>query len=124
LASFDRNRRQSGRTTLSDVARATDVSPITVSRALRGERSVAPELVDRVRLAAAQLGYVPDHIAVAGFNDLAGSDQMVPPLTSVRTPRSAMGQAGAQMLLELMRGDVPERNSLDLGFELKLSGSS
>jgi LacI family gluconate utilization system Gnt-I transcriptional repressor len=67
---------------------------------------------------------VPERIAVAGFNDLSGSDQMVPPLTSVRTPRSAMGQAGAQMLLDLMRGKTPARNSIDLGFELCVRGSS
>lgn len=67
---------------------------------------------------------VPERIAVVGFNDLAGSDLMVPPLTSVRTPRSAMGQAAAQMLIELMRGETPATNSIDLGFELCLRGSS
>lgn len=76
-------------------------------------------------LAALRMGVaVPQRIAVAGFNDLAGSDQMVPPLTSVRTPRSAMGQAGAQMLLALMRGETPVQNSIDLGFELTLRASS
>lgn len=59
LSTSDRKRRHSGRTTLSDVARAAEVSPITVSRALRGERNVAPELVERVKQAAQQLGYVP-----------------------------------------------------------------
>ena len=67
---------------------------------------------------------VPDRIAVAGFNDLAGSDQMLPPLTSVRTPRSAMGHAGALMLIDLMRGETPSSNSVDLGFELCVRGSS
>ena len=67
---------------------------------------------------------VPERIAVAGFNDLSGSDQMLPPLTSVRTPRSAMGKAGADMLLELMRGKKPACNSIDLGFELCVRASS
>ena len=44
----DTKRRSSGRITLSDVAKAAGVSPITASRALRGERGVAPELADRV----------------------------------------------------------------------------
>ena len=57
--------RASGRVTLSDVARAADVSPITVSRALRGERAVDPALVARVREAADRLGYVPDPAARA-----------------------------------------------------------
>ncbi|WP_295545446.1 LacI family DNA-binding transcriptional regulator [uncultured Pseudacidovorax sp.] len=60
-----RPRRSSGRLTLEDVARAAGVSPITVSRALRGERSVDPVLVERVREAAARLGYVPDPAARA-----------------------------------------------------------
>lgn len=76
-------------------------------------------------LAALRWGIkVPERIAVAGFNDLSGSDQMLPPLTSVSTPRSAMGEAGAQMLLALMRKEAPERNSVDLGFELRIRGST
>lgn len=58
-------RRSTGRVTLQDVARAAGVSPITVSRALRGERAVAPELVARARAAAESLGYVPDPAARA-----------------------------------------------------------
>lgn len=55
--------RATGRVTLADVARAADVSPITVSRALSGRRAVDPDLVERVRSAAARLGYVPDPAA-------------------------------------------------------------
>lgn len=57
--------RATGRVTLADVARAASVSPITVSRALRGARAVAPELVERVRAAADKLGYIPDPAARA-----------------------------------------------------------
>jgi LacI family gluconate utilization system Gnt-I transcriptional repressor len=57
--------RSSGRITLADVAQAAGVSPITVSRALRGERSVGAELVARVQAAARRLGYVPDPAARA-----------------------------------------------------------
>jgi LacI family gluconate utilization system Gnt-I transcriptional repressor len=67
---------------------------------------------------------VPGRIAVAGFNDLSGSDQMVPALTTVRTPRRAIGEASAQMLLGLMRGETPARNAIDLGFELMVRDSS
>ncbi|CAN7490695.1 LacI family transcriptional regulator [Acidovorax sp. Leaf76] len=76
-------------------------------------------------LAAHRLGLsVPGQVAIAGFNDLAGSDQMLPPLTTVRTPRSAIGEASAQMLLALMRGELPDQNSVDLGFELTVRGST
>ncbi|PZF80875.1 LacI family DNA-binding transcriptional regulator [Jiangella anatolica] len=46
--------------TISDVARAAGVSPATVSRVLNGVGTVAPELADRVRKAAADTRYVPN----------------------------------------------------------------
>lgn len=76
-------------------------------------------------LAAQRMGLaVPGRLAIAGFNDLAGSAQMPPPLTTVRTPRAAIGEASARMLLALMKGEVPAQNSVDLGFELMARESS
>jgi len=76
-------------------------------------------------LAAQRLGIaVPGQVAVAGFNDLAGSDQMLPTLTTVRTPRSSIGEASARMLLALMRGEAPAHNSVNLGFELTVREST
>jgi LacI family gluconate utilization system Gnt-I transcriptional repressor len=70
-------------------------------------------------LAANRLGLaVPGRIAIAGFNDLAGSDQMVPPLTTIRTPRSEVGRAGADMLLGLMRGTLPGPACVELDYAL------
>jgi LacI family gluconate utilization system Gnt-I transcriptional repressor len=83
------------------------------------------DLAQGALLAALRLGVdVPGRLAVAGFNDLSGSDQMVPPLTTVRTPRGTIGEASARMLLSLMRGELPAQHSLDLGFELVVRGSS
>lgn len=76
-------------------------------------------------LAALRMGIeVPRRVAVAGFNDLSGSDQMLPPLTTIRTPRRAMGEAAARMLLQLMRGESPPAHALDLGFELTIREST
>lgn len=76
-------------------------------------------------LAALRLGVaVPQRVAVAGFNDLSGSDQMLPPLTTVATPRGAIGEASATMLLTLMRGETPPLHSVDLSFELRLRAST
>jgi LacI family gluconate utilization system Gnt-I transcriptional repressor len=61
---------------------------------------------------------VPQRVAIAGFNDLTGSDQMSPPLTTVRTPRAQIGEAAARMLLQLMRGETPALAQVDLGFEV------
>ena len=83
------------------------------------------DLAQGALLAALRRGVsVPDQVAIAGFNDLTGSDQMVPPLTTVRTPRAAIGEAAAQMLLQLMRGEAPESPTVDLGFEIVLRQST
>lgn len=77
------------------------------------------DLAQGALMAALRLGIsVPSQVAIAGFNDLTGSDQMVPTLTTVRTPRARIGEAAAQMLLQLMHGEAPEQAHLDLGFEI------
>ena len=83
------------------------------------------DLAQGASLAAARLGIaVPDQVALAGFNDLTGNEQMLPPLSSVRTPRAEIGTVGADMLLTLMRGGRPLRTAVDLGFELVLRAST
>lgn len=77
------------------------------------------DLAQGALLAAMRLGIsVPHQVAIAGFNDLTGSDQMWPPLTTVRTPRAQVGEAAAHMLLELIHGEIPKQPQLDLGFEI------
>ncbi len=76
-------------------------------------------------MAALRLGIaVPQRIAIAGFNDLTGSEQMTPPLTTVRTPRAEIGVAAARMLLTLMRGETPPAPCVDLGYELVVRQSA
>jgi LacI family transcriptional regulator, gluconate utilization system Gnt-I transcriptional repressor len=77
------------------------------------------DLAQGALLAAQRLQIqVPQQVAIAGFNDLTGSDQVVPALTTIRTPRWAIGEAAAQMLVTLMSGKTPAKNQIDLGFEL------
>ncbi len=77
------------------------------------------DLAQGALLAAWRLNIaVPQRVAIAGFNDLTGSDQMLPALTTVRTPRADIGRAGAQMLLGLIRGGDQAPSCVDLGFEL------
>ena len=83
------------------------------------------DLAQGALLAALRLQVpVPGRVAVVGFNDLAGSDQMVPALTTVRTPRAGIGVAAAKMLLALMRGETVDPHAVDLGFELVVRQSS
>ncbi|MBK5206682.1 MAG: substrate-binding domain-containing protein [Polaromonas sp.] len=89
---------------------------MTVSRALRAERAVD---------AALRLGIkVPERVAIAGFNDLAGSDQMLPALTTVRTPRAEIGSAAARMLLQLMPQEVVAPPCVNVGYELVVRAST
>lgn len=66
---------------------------------------------------------VPERLAIAGFNDLGGAAWTIPPLTTIATPRHAIGVEAARLLLAAIRrqreggrGDGPR--SVDLGFRL------
>jgi LacI family gluconate utilization system Gnt-I transcriptional repressor len=83
------------------------------------------DLAQGALLSALRAGIpVPQRVAVAGYNDLTGSDQMVPPLTTVRTPRAEIGSEAAAMLLQLMRGESVARPCIDLGFEIVVRAST
>lgn len=53
------------RVCMLDVARASGVSPATVSRALRDDPRIRPEVKQRVKTAARRLGYVPNPLVQA-----------------------------------------------------------
>lgn len=76
------NRR--GKPNLEDIARATGVSKMTVSRVLRGGTGFSDETRDRVIGMAQRLGYVPNRLAAAFGADQASTlvGMCVPRLTS------------------------------------------
>jgi LacI family gluconate utilization system Gnt-I transcriptional repressor len=83
------------------------------------------DLAQGALLAAQRLKIkVPQQLAIAGFNDLTGSDLVGPGLTTIRTPRAAIGEAAAQMLLSLMREEDVATPSVDVGYELMVRGST
>jgi len=83
------------------------------------------DLAQGALLAAARAHIaVPERVAIAGFNDLMGSDLVIPPLTTVRTPRAEIGEAAATMLLKLMRGEPVPQPSLDLGYTVVVREST
>jgi LacI family gluconate utilization system Gnt-I transcriptional repressor len=83
------------------------------------------DLAQGALLAALRKGVsVPERISIAGFNDLTGSDQMIPPLTTIRTPRSEIGSAAASMLLSLMSGEKITEPCIDLGYQLVVRSST
>ncbi|MBV2180516.1 MAG: LacI family DNA-binding transcriptional regulator [Castellaniella sp.] len=83
------------------------------------------DLAHGALLEALRLGIpIPDRVSVVGFNDLPGNEQMLPPLTSLRTPRREVGDAAAKMLLRLIRDETVPTPVIDLGFALKIRESS
>jgi LacI family gluconate utilization system Gnt-I transcriptional repressor len=83
------------------------------------------DLAQGASLAALCMGLaIPQQVAIAGFNDLDGSDHMIPPLTSVRTPRAEVGAQATTLLLGLMRGQAAVQPMVDVGFELVVRQSS
>jgi LacI family gluconate utilization system Gnt-I transcriptional repressor len=83
------------------------------------------DLAQGALLHANRLGIeVPARMAIAGFNDLRGSDLMNPPLTTVHTPLDKVGESAAAMLLKLMRNEAVDTHSLDLGYRLVLREST
>ncbi len=76
-------------------------------------------------LAALRMGIkVPRQVSIAGFNDLPGSAEFVPSLTTIKTPRWEIGVQSAKMLLQLMRGEPVVEPNVDLGFELLVRQST
>ena len=71
-------------TTIYDLARATGLSPSTVSRALRGIGDISPATVARVRDSAARLRYRPN--AVARSLALRASDSLALMLPDIANP--------------------------------------
>lgn len=67
---------------------------------------------------------VPGRIAMVGFNDLPASAHLVPRLTSISTPRAAVGREAAELLLRLLEDEPAQSSALDLGFELVVRESS
>jgi LacI family gluconate utilization system Gnt-I transcriptional repressor len=83
------------------------------------------DLAQGALLAALRLGIaVPKQLAIAGFNDLPGSDQMLPALTTMHTPRSEIGSAAAGMLVSLINGEVVSPACINLGHQLIVRAST
>lgn len=50
---------------------------------------------------------VPDDISLVGYDDLPGSQYMLPPLTTVRQPGVAVGRHAAAAVVQLLAGETP-----------------
>lgn len=94
------------RVTIRDVAHAADVSVSTASRALSGARPVGAGVADRVRDAAASLGYRHNQVASALRTQRTGTIGMVVPQISnpffpamVEAVERCLQRSGRQLFL-------------------------
>jgi LacI family transcriptional regulator len=64
---------------------------------------------------------VPEQVSLIGFDDLRAATYSVPPLTTVRQPRMAMGRAAAQALLHVLEGKPLSLPAFQLEFVVRAS---
>lgn len=82
-----KQRRNSGKSTLADVARLTGVSTMTVSRVLREPEKVSPLVREKIEAAISELGYVPN---LAASNLASSTSRLITTLVpSITTPGCA-----------------------------------
>ena len=96
----------SARVTMRDVADAVGMSPMTVSRALRDDRTVNAKTRARIRQAADTLGYVYDSTAQAFRTQKSGFVAVTLPSVNnanfaetFRALTTGLGETGLQLLL-------------------------
>ena len=111
-----------GSVTIRQVAEAADVSIATVSRAMRGSSTVRTDLADRVRVAAAELGYRPNPAAqglATGVTRMIGV--VVPTLANpyfddvIKSLNAEASAAGYRMLIADADEDPDEELELSRG---------
>lgn len=61
---------------------------------------------------------VPRDLAIAGFDDAEIASVVEPPLTTVRTPRYALGRTVADLVMARLNGRKTAPEVIDLGFEI------
>ncbi|MFX4220735.1 MAG: LacI family DNA-binding transcriptional regulator [Thalassobaculum sp.] len=117
------------------IAEARAAAPSADSHTVRGARGLAAVLerwpdTDAIFCASDALALgalseakrrglrVPDDIAIAGFGDFEFAGESGLGLTTVRIPGSQIGEAAAQLILDVNAGTPPDRRTIDVGFEV------
>jgi LacI family gluconate utilization system Gnt-I transcriptional repressor len=67
---------------------------------------------------------VPAEVGIAGFNDHEMMAAACPSITSIRTPRHAIGRMAVQAVLAEIAGEPVAERVIDLGFELQVREST
>ncbi|GHC16585.1 LacI family DNA-binding transcriptional regulator [Aidingimonas halophila] len=67
---------------------------------------------------------VPEDIAVCGFTGLPIGQAVTPRLTTIASPREAIGRIAAEQLIARIEGRPVEQDRVDVGFELLVGDST
>ena len=68
--------------------------------------------------------HVPDEMAIVGFDDIALSRYVIPPLTTVHLPAYSLGLGAASMLIQQLNNETLESNEIILQTRLIIRDSS
>jgi DNA-binding LacI/PurR family transcriptional regulator len=121
---------QTRRITIKDIARAAEVDPSTVTRALQGSERVRPTTRQKIARLATEMGYVPDMAARTLVNRSSGLVGLViPDMTNPFFADFAKGvedeaiKHDLRVLINDTRGvEAAERDAIKLFLELKVDG--
>ena len=67
--------------------------------------------------------HIPDDISIVGFDDIPWSQYSDPPLTTVRIPAHDLASKACLLLLDLLKGEIPEKRAVVLDTELVIRQS-
>ncbi len=67
---------------------------------------------------------VPDDIGLIGFDDIPASSTVTPSLTTIRQPIQGMGEAAANLLIEIIESGSKESHCISLPTELVIRNST
>lgn len=122
--------RNNKRVTIKHIAQVMDVSPATVSKALRGSKEISREVQGKIRDYARRIGYRPDLIARALSSRQSGMlGVLVPNMQENLFAKLTIGineqarRRGFFPMLMLSENSLEnERSSLELFFDLRVDG--
>jgi len=66
----------------------------------------------------------PGDVSIAGFDDIEFAEAYNPPITTVRQARREIGERAAELLLNLIDGDLPPKREIKLAAELVIRKST
>ncbi len=106
-------------TTIRDIAEEAGVSPMTVSRALRGDAHVDPDTAARIREVADRLGYHRNPLVSAVMSTMRGASQpLCNPIVAFLSANSALTHPEQRLASQLYFTGAQKR-AAEFGFEVE-----